>query len=87
MENRIDWKRFDVAFDNLFAQEKGRPALPTRLIVGLHYLKHAFNESDESVVARLLENPCWHYFCGFKHFQHELPIDPSSLTTCLPGAL
>ena len=78
--NKIDWVKFDHSFGALFAQKKGRPALPTRLVVGLHYLKHAFNESDESVVARLLENPYWQYFCGFKHFQHELPIDPSSMT-------
>ncbi|MEN6487572.1 MAG: IS5/IS1182 family transposase, partial [Smithella sp.] len=47
--NKIDWKRFDYSFGALFAQKKGRPALPTRLVVGLHYLKHAYNESDESV--------------------------------------
>lgn len=63
--NKIDWKRFDRSFGNLFAQKQGRPALPTRLVVGLHYLKHAFNEGDESVVARLLVNPYWQYFCGF----------------------
>lgn len=80
LANKIDWKRFDRSFGALFAQKKGRPALPTRLVVGLHYLKHAFNESDESVVTRLLENPYWQYFCGFKHFQHALPIDPSSMT-------
>ena len=80
MANKIDWARFDKSFGNLFAQKQGRPALPTRLVVGLHYLKHAYNESDESVVARLLENPYWQYFCGFKNFQHELPIDPSSMT-------
>ena len=80
LANKIDWKIFDRSFGALFAQKKGRPALPTRLVVGLHYLKHAYNESDESVVARLLENPYWQYFCGFKHFQHELPIDPSSMT-------
>lgn len=68
LANRIDWKRFDVVFGNLFAQKRGRPAFPTRLVVGLHYLKHAYNESDESVVVRLLENPYWQYFCGFKHF-------------------
>ncbi len=80
MANKIDWERFDKSFGALFAQNQGRPGLPTRLVVGLHYLKHAYNESDESVVARLLENPYWQYFCGFKQFQHELPIDPSSLT-------
>ena len=80
LANKIDWSRFDKSFGELFVQKQGRPGLPTRLVVGLHYLKHAYNESDESVVAGLLENPYWQYFCGFKHFQHELPIDPSSLT-------
>jgi len=36
---------------------KGRPGLAICSMVGLHYLKHAFGESDESVVERLLENP------------------------------
>jgi len=80
LANKIDWSRFDKSFGELFVQKQGRPGLPTRLVVGLHYLKHAYNESDESVVVRLLENPYWQYFCGFKQFQHDLPIDPSSLT-------
>ena len=31
----------------------GRPRLPTRLMLSLLYLKHAFNESDESLVCAL----------------------------------
>jgi len=57
----------------------GRPGLPIRLVVGLHYLKYASNESDESVVERFLENPYWQYFCGLEYFEHEVPLDPSSL--------
>ena len=79
LAGRIDWAVFDKTFGILYS-EKGRPGKPTRLLVGLHYLKHAFDESDESVVARLLENPYWQYFCGFEFFVHRLPIDPSSLT-------
>ncbi len=79
LANQIDWSVFDKKFGSLYA-EKGRPAKSTRLLVGLHYLKHAFDESDESVVARLLENPYWQYFCGFEYFIHRLPIDPSSMT-------
>ncbi len=78
LANQIDWSVFEKKFGKLYA-DKGRPALATRLMVGLHYLKHAFNESDESVVARLLENPYWQYFCGFEFFIHRLPLDPSSL--------
>lgn len=79
LANQIDWQFFDSEFGQLFVENVGRPGLPTRLIVGLHYLKHAFNESDESVVGRFLENPYWQHFCGYEYFQHELPIDPSSL--------
>jgi len=52
----------------------------TRLMVGLMYLKYAFNESDESVVARWVENPYWQFFCGCQYMQHELPIDPSMMS-------
>jgi len=79
LANQIDWSVFDKKFGSLYA-EKGRPAKSTRLLAGLHYLKHAFDESDESVVARLLENPYWQYFCGFEYFIHRLPLDPSSMT-------
>jgi len=79
LAHQIDWSIFDKKFGSLYAG-KGRPAKSTRLLVGLHYLKHAFDESDESVVARLLENPYWQYFCGFEYFIHRLPLDPSSMT-------
>jgi len=49
-------------------------------MVGLHYLKYTFNESDESVLDRWVENPYWQCFCGCTHMQHELPIDPSSMS-------
>ncbi len=52
---------------------------PIRLLVGLHYLRHAFNESDESVVDRWVENPYWQYFCGLGYFQHQFPLDPTLL--------
>ena len=64
----------------LYYAEKGRPGKPTRLTVALHYLKHAFDESNESAVERLLKNAYWMYFCGFAYFIHELPVDPSSMT-------
>jgi transposase, IS5 family len=76
---KIDWKRFDVALADCFCPDFGAPALPTRLMVGLLYLKHAFNESDESLLERWIENPYWQAFCGFTTMQHEPPIHPTSL--------
>jgi transposase, IS5 family len=80
LAERIDWSQFDAAIDACYADELGRPGVNTRLMVGLLYLKHAFDESDESVVARWVENPYWQFFCGLCYMQHELPIDPSSLS-------
>jgi len=80
LAERIDWSQFEAAIDACYADELGRPGVNTRLMVGLLYLKHAFDESDESVLARWVENPYWQFFCGLCYMQHELPIDPSSLS-------
>ena len=80
LAERIDWSEFGAAIDACYADELGRPGVNTRLMVGLLYLKHAYDESDESVVARWVENPYWQFFCGLCYMQHELPIDPSSLS-------
>jgi IS5 family transposase len=80
LAERIDWSRLETTIDSCYAEELGRPGVNTRLMVGLLYLKHAYDESDESVVARWVENPYWQFFCGLSYMQHELPIDPSSLS-------
>lgn len=81
LAGRIDWQRFDVALADCYCPDHGAPAKAVRLLVGLHYLKHAFNESDASVLERWVENPYWQYFGGFTHMQHEAPLHSTSLTT------
>lgn len=75
----IDWQAFEKQFGRVVNASGGRPALPTRLMVGLHYLKALYDESDETVVAKWVENPYWQHFCGEQVFQHELPCHPTSL--------
>jgi IS5 family transposase len=79
LSGMMPWAAFDEAFGKHY-KPLGRPAKPTRLMVGLHYLKHMHDLSDEEVVDRWVENPYWQYFCGFEFFQHNLPIDPSTMT-------
>jgi IS5 family transposase len=76
----IDWNRFDAEFGALYCPDNGCPAKATRLMVGLQYLKHLYGLSDDHVVMRWVENPYWQYFCGEEYFQHQLPIDPSSMS-------
>lgn len=76
----IPWDEFDREFGAYYQPDKGRPAEPTRLLVGLHYLKETDKLSDEKAVRIWLQNPYWQYFCGMKYFEHRLPIDPSQMT-------
>lgn len=80
LANKIDWATFESAFGKCYTERMGAPGKPIRLMVGLQYLKYTFNESDESVVGRWIENPYWQYFCGYTHMQHQFPIDPSSMS-------
>ena len=79
LAGKIDWSVFEQEFGPLYCENNGRPGLPIRLMVGLHYLKHAYNVSDEGAVDQFVENPYWQYFCGFEYFQHAFPLDPTSL--------
>ena len=76
----IDWDRIETSFAGHFVSERGRPALPPRLVAGLLYLQHCFDCSDELVVNTWVENPYWQYFTGEIYLQTKSPIDPSSLT-------
>lgn len=62
----IEWKRFEEAFGTLYA-EKGRPGLPTRLMVGLHLLKHTRGISDDQVCAQWIENAYFQTKLARKH--------------------
>ena len=83
----IDWVRFDEAFGAFYNDQKGREGLPTRLMAGLHLLKHMKGLSDEQVCAFWLENP---YFraprarvSGMLKRKEELS---ESLALCCEGA-
>ena len=54
LAERIDWDRFDDAYSPLYCEDNGAPALPTRLMVALEYLKYTYNLSDEALVMRWL---------------------------------
>jgi IS5 family transposase len=75
----IDWDAFSRQWSPQFVSTTGRPALPTRLMAALLYLKHVYALSDEDVVERWVENPYWQHFSGERYFRHELPCDASSL--------
>lgn len=43
LAGKMDWQAASAQFGPLYVPSRGRPAISIRLMVGLHYLKHAFN--------------------------------------------
>ncbi len=80
LSKHIDRESPDKEWGALFVSTKGAPAIRTRLIAGLHYLKHLHDLSDEQVVKGWTENPYWQYFCGEEYFQHKMPIHLTTMT-------
>ena len=80
LSQQIPWEDFNSAFEPLYCPDNGRSGIATRLMVGLHYLKHTYGLSDEETVHNWTENPYWQYFCGSKWFEYKFPIDPSTMT-------
>lgn len=78
LERLINWSVFED-WAELFPSKTGRPATAPRLIAGLFYLQHLYGHSDEGVLDAYLQSPYYQHFCGRVYFEHELPIDPSSL--------
>ena len=76
----IDWQSFEQTLGSTYHPSQGAPGISTRLMVALHYLKYQHDLSDEDAVAAWVENPYWQHFSGMSHFQHGMPIDPSSMT-------
>jgi IS5 family transposase len=77
---RINWAALEEHLAPTYHDKTGAPGIDTRLMVALHYLKYQHGLSDEAVVVGWVENPYWQHFSGRQFFEHELPIDPSSMT-------
>lgn len=79
LSKKIDWEKVEEDFSEYYCVDNGRPSIPIRKIVGVILLRRVYNQSDESVVERWMENPYWQYFCGETYFQHKQPFDPTEL--------
>ena len=78
LAKKLPWEMFERDFAPLYA-DKGHPAKPIRLMVGLLLLKQIERLSDERVVEAWVQNPYYQAFCGMEYFQWKFPCDPSEL--------
>ena len=79
LSGKIDWKSLENGLSVYYCADNGRPGVPIRLIVGVIMLRRMYNQSDESVLNRWVENPYWQYFCGEIYFRYDFPFDRTEL--------
>ncbi len=78
LADTINWDSFEKSFAKYYS-DKGRPAKPIRLMVGLLILKQLENLSDENIVLQWKRNPYYQYFCGMQEYVPALPCDATEL--------
>ena len=76
LSNEIDWNYFEKEFEEFYSPI-GRPSMPVRLMVGCLLLKRMHNLGDETLAKTWERDPYMQYFCGYSHFTHHFPCDPS----------
>lgn len=79
LSRRINWDQLEAQLSQFYCLDNGRPSVPIRTVAGMLLLRRMFNESDESVIERWVENPYWQYFCGEVYFRHAPPFDRTEL--------
>ena len=79
LADKIDWEKFETAFQPLYFHDNGRLGKPIRLMCGMLILKHLRNLSDESLVEQWSENAYYQYFCGMQEFTPYAPCASSEL--------
>ena len=79
LSKMINWEQLESELSIYYCENNGRPCIPIRTIAGIVLLRRVFDESDESILDRWVENPYWQYFCGEVYFQHEPPFDRTEL--------
>jgi len=79
LANRIDWDWIDDEIAPFFSHQ-GRPAEPSRFMIGMLVLKHTYSLSDEQTWDRWVNDPYFQYFTGEEFFQHKLRHERSGLS-------
>jgi IS5 family transposase len=73
---KIGWDPLEKEL-SVYYSDKGQPSMPIRFMSGCLLLKRYYNLGDETLAEEWVMNPYMQYFCGYSHFEHKFPCDPS----------
>lgn len=77
----IPWEPLEDIFhkESLYSEDKGRPALPVRVHIGLQIYKYMFNLSDSETLDEFLSNFYLQYMCGYTRGQFKYPCTTQNM--------
>ncbi len=81
LAQKLPWEEMIKIYTQSLNKTFGRPATPTRVVIGALIIKHKQRLSDEETIAAIQENPYLQYFIGYEEFSHKPPFDPSLFVT------
>lgn len=81
LADKIPWRELTKIYTKQLSKKMGRPAKPSRIVIGALIIKHKLRLPDEETTVTIKENPYHQYFIGYKEFSHEEPFEPSLFVT------
>jgi len=76
----IPWQQFEKRYTEQFCPDNGAPALPFRMAIGTLILKQMTSNSDDEVLANIVENPYHQFLIGLHEFTKAQPFSQRQIT-------
>jgi hypothetical protein len=73
----VPWELVDEIYAEALRNDRGAPALPSRLAFGAILIKERLGLTDRETVEAIRENPYLQFFIGNEEFIQSLPFDAS----------
>jgi IS5 family transposase len=80
LAGQIPWQQIEQAYQNLFSEDIGCPAITARIAFGALLIKERLGTSDRETVEQISENPYLQYFLGLLEYQDKPLFDDSMMT-------
>ena len=77
----MPWDALSDVYNGAMSEGKGRPGLPSRVVVGALIIKHLMNLTDEATIEQIRENPYLQFFLGYPSYHYDHGFDPSLFVT------
>ena len=81
LTQKLPWDEMAKIYTQNLNKTFGRPAKPTRVVIGAIIINHKQRLTDEETILAIQENPYLQYFIGYEEFCHKPPFDPSLFVT------